>query len=147
MASYLSSLLYKLLLCDFTTRVTVRRVFNFCCAHILQEENHSNLPQAVSHCLIIYKYICICVCVCMCVYIYHNSYTVKNITFLMYVSEAPASSREANPAPLFCCICMSCQTTAALKMEETFCPLFEAAEAHILKRWWCHVKWMAFIPQ
>lgn len=63
MARYLSSLLCKLLLCDFTTRVTVRRLFNFCCAHILQEENHSNLPQAVSHCLIIYKYIYVYMCI------------------------------------------------------------------------------------
>lgn len=46
--SYLSSLLCKLLLCDFTTRVTVRRALTFTVPTSYKKEIHSDLPQAES---------------------------------------------------------------------------------------------------
>lgn len=46
--SYLSSLLCKLLLCDFTTRVTVRRALTFTVPTSCKKEIHSDLPQAES---------------------------------------------------------------------------------------------------
>lgn len=94
MGSYLSSLLCKLLLCDFTTRVTVRCVLTFTVPTSYKREIHWNLPQAESsYCLIIYIN-----------YVPRQLCAVKNIIFLLHVSKAPANRREANPTLLFCCV-------------------------------------------
>lgn len=94
MCRYLSSFVSKLLLCDFTTRFTLRYLLTFTEPTSHKKEIHLNVPQAKPFTVWPYIYK-----VCTKTFV-----LLRILYFYCMFQKIQTITGRLNPTPLFCCV-------------------------------------------